>query len=319
MPTEKQLDPGKLAACVRPHLGQPDAAVKLTPISTGKFNSGFFVTAGADEFVLRVAPPKDTVFLFYERDMMRQEPGIHRLLLEKTDVPVPQIVAYDDSNEIIDRDFIVMKRLPGAALCDMMGVDHGRVMRRVGECLAKVHALTAERYGYLGEHRPMEPQASWAEAFEVMWRKLIEDIAGVGHYDRGECRTMLSLLERHMHLFERPVRASLLHMDVWAENILVDAEGDLTGLVDWDRALWGDVEIEFAVLDYCGISTPAFWEGYGTPRDESPEARLRNVFYLLYEIQKYIVIRQGRGGDAAAAKRHKRRVAGIVQSCFGAR
>lgn len=41
-------------------------------------------------------------------------------------------------------------------------------------------------------------------------------------------------------------------------NILIDNQGSVTGIVDFDRALWGDVEIEFAVLDYCGISEPAF-------------------------------------------------------------
>jgi fructosamine-3-kinase len=106
--------------------------------------------------------------------------------------------------------------------------------------------------------------------------------------------------------------ASLLHMDIWHQNILVDENGRVTGIVDWDRALWGDPEIEFAVLDYCGISEPAFWEGYGQPRDESEAARIRQVFYLLYELQKYIVIRQGRGHDPASARNYKRQVMQIV-------
>jgi aminoglycoside phosphotransferase (APT) family kinase protein len=80
---------------------------------------------------------------------------------------------------------------------------------------------------------------------------------------------MRRLLDRHIDVFDRPVPASLLHMDVWAENILADERGRLRGLIDWDRALWGDPEIEFAVLDYCGISEPAFWEGYGVERDTS--------------------------------------------------
>ena len=101
-------------------------------------------------------------------------------------------------------------------------------------------------------------------------------------------------------------------MDVWAENILVDENNFVTGLIDWDRALWGDPEIEYAVLDYCGISEPAFWEGYGITRDLSLEARIRQVFYLLYELQKYIIIRQGRGNDSARASQYKRQVFDIL-------
>jgi aminoglycoside phosphotransferase (APT) family kinase protein len=94
-------------------------------------------------------------------------------------------------------------------------------------------------------------------------------------------------------------------MDVWAQNILVDDAGALTGLIDWDRALWGDPEIEFAVLDYCGISHSPFWEGYGAEREQSTDAGIRQRFYLLYELQKYIVIEQGRRNNPRAAQRYK--------------
>jgi fructosamine-3-kinase len=109
------------------------------------------------------------------------------------------------------------------------------------------------------------------------------------------------------------VSPSLLHMDIWGPNILVGPRGDVTGIIDWDRALWGDPEIEFAVLDYCGVSQPAFWEGYGAARDTSPEAALRHVFYLLYELQKYIVIYHGRNKEPESALRYKAEVMDIVQ------
>ena len=60
------------------------------------------------------------------------------------------------------------------------------------------------------------------------------------------------------------------------------------------------------MLDYCGISEPAFWEGYGAERDTSPEAEVRRVFYLLYEVQKYIVIRRVRGNDPERADAYRR-------------
>ena len=115
-----------------------------------------------------------------------------------------------------------------------------------------------------------------------------------------------SCLDRHIRVFDRNQPASLLHMDVWAQNILTDEDGRLTCLLDWDRALWGDPEIEFAVLDYCGISEPPFWSGYGAARDHSPEAETRRIFYLLYEVQKYILIRRVRNRSPREADRHRR-------------
>ena len=105
-------------------------------------------------------------------------------------------------------------------------------------------------------------------------------------------------------------------MDVWHQNILVNSNSEVTGIVDWDRGLWGDPEIEYAVLDYCGISEPAFWEGYGKRRDSSAEARLRQTFYLLYELLKYIVIREGRNNDSPGARRYKEQALTIVSQTF---
>ena len=301
----------QLRKTVRKHL--PDLKdVLFEPVRTGKFNTSYWVRTWDTDYVLRIAPPRDAVFVFYEREMMRQEPALHELLRARTRVPVPRVLAFDDSLRIIDRDYILMERLPGRPLTEAAFVDTNRVLRQVGEFLAEVHALRAEKYGYLGEHHPMEAQARWADAFHIMWNRMIDDVAATGHYDREEAAALRRLLDAHMELFDRPVPSSLLHMDVWAQNILVESSGNVTGLIDWDRALWGDPEIEFAVLDYCGISEPAFWEGYGMARDTSREARIRQVFYLLYELQKYIVIRHGRNHDPAAARRYKQQVMEVV-------
>jgi aminoglycoside phosphotransferase (APT) family kinase protein len=247
--------------------------------------------------------------LFYEHRMMRQEPARHALLRERTDVPVPAIVAQDFRRAEIDRDYLLMERMPGTPISGLGGLNRRAcddILRAVGRCLRQVHGLTGDRHGYVGEHRPMEPQPDWPGAFAVMWHNLLDDIERCGGYTGDEADRMRRLLDRYIRLFDRRVPASLLHMDVWAENILADERGGLTGLIDWDRALWGDPEIEFAVLDYCGISAPAFWEGYGLERDRSAEAAVRRVFYLLYEVQKYIVIRRVRNRDPRRADSYRR-------------
>ena len=302
-----------LESLIHHHLGDPDGDISFRRIVTGKFNISYFVNAGNQQLVLRIAPDQNEVFVFYERDMMRQEPDIHQLVLSQTTVPAPRILVYDDLHTLIDRDFIIMERLPGLPLTEAHSVSQNLVFRQVGEYLAQVHSLTADRYGYLGAHLPMESQSTWLEAFEIMWNKMIDDIVMVGYYNEEESDMMRALLDQYIAMFDRPVPASLLHMDIWHQNILVDRKGNVTGLLDWDRALWGDPEIEFAVLDYCGISEPAFWEGYGQERDLSDPARIRQVFYLLYELQKYIVIRHGRGRDPVAARRCKRQVMEVAQ------
>jgi fructosamine-3-kinase len=302
---------------------QADAdSLRFQPVRTGKHNRSYWVEAEdtnahheKERFVLRIAPPDDAGFLFYERLMMRQEPELHTLIRLETDIPVAEVVGYDFSRAHIDRDYLLMRALPGTPISEIYGMTqarHNRALYQVGTYLRDLHALTATEhygqraYGYLGAHRPMTPQATWAEAFRVMWNALLDDVVACGSYTPEEGQRFRDLFDRHYAIFDRSVTPSLLHMDVWSQNILIDEAGNVTGLVDFDRALWGDVEIEFAVLDYCGISEPAFWEGYGRPRDTSPEAQIRQIFYLLYEVQKYMPIQVWRRNDPTGALRYKR-------------
>ena len=320
MPPAESFDTADLQSVVLKHLDTDPDSLGFRPVSTGKHNRSFWVESDVGRYVLRIAPPDDDPptdprFLFYERRMMHQEPELHTLIRRETELPIPAIVGYDFDRSIIDRDYVLMRALPGTPLSDVRGIRRAaraRALRQVGRHLRDLHRLTAvehmdqEAYGYLGAHRPMEPQPTWDEAFYVMWNLLLHDVVACGAYTEAEAGRFRDLLDRHRASFAHPVAPRLLHMDVWSQNILIDDSGNVTGLVDFDRALWGDVEIEFAVLDYCGISEPAFWEGYGRTRPQSPDATVRQRFYLLYEIQKYMPIRVWRSQDPSGAERYKR-------------
>jgi fructosamine-3-kinase len=258
--------------------------------------------------------------IWYEVRMMSQEPGIHRLLRDRTSIPVPEVLVYDDSHEIAGTDYLILERMPGEPASDawfLTGSMWNGVLHRVGECLREAHTIEADAYGYIGPHRPMTPQPTWAGAFAVMWKTLVRQVHETGGYSTEERDYMLDLHGRYAAVFDRDVPKSLLHMDVWAQNILVTTDGALGGLVDWDRALYGDPEIEFAVLDYCGISEPSFWRGYGSERDRSPDAEIRRIFYLLYEVQKYIIIRRTRRNDPARADAYRQQSLQMARSAFG--
>ena len=315
------LAPALLAELVRSHVPLGASELRLTAIATGEHNSSYRVEGRPTPLVLRVAPPDDTGLLFYERRMMRQEPELHALVRARTTIPVAEVVAFDFGRSRLDRDYLLMTALPGEPLSSANRLGTARrpdLLRQLGAYLRQLHALTAAdcfgelAYGYLGAHHPMTPQPSWAAAFEVMWDLLLDDVVASGCYTPAEADELRLLLDRHRAHFDRVVPASLLHMDVWEQNVLVDGDGRISGLVDFDRALWGDPEIEFAVLDYCGLSDPPFWSGYGRERDPSPSAEVRRQFYLLYELQKYMPIAVWRRHDcdrAAAYRRECRRLA----------
>ncbi|MFO8018042.1 MAG: aminoglycoside phosphotransferase family protein [Promethearchaeia archaeon] len=297
---------------------------QINRIETGLFNKTYIITLkeklfklngkevnSPKELILRISPRDDAGFLFYERNMMKQEPKIHKLVLDLTNIPIPEIYVFDKSRKIIDRNYLIMERLNGTALSRAYWLnsnERNKIVRKIGEYLRSIHNIHAKRFGYLGPHRPMKPQSSWWEAFKIMWSKMIQGIYEYGFYSESEKLRYIGLLEEKRRAFRtrKKISSCLLHMDIWAQNILVNKNGIITGIVDWDRAVWGDPEIEYAVLDYCGISKPSFWEGYGLQRRKDHATEVRDLFYLLYEHQKYIPINFLRGNDEKKAQRYTR-------------
>lgn len=299
-----------IEALVHAH-GYTAGAVK--PVPGGHFNESYYVrTVEGPDLVVRIAPGTGTGFLFYERGMMAQEPEIHAIVRRRTKLPVPEVIAYDPSRTYVDREAVILERLPGRPLAytRLSREAMDALMREVGSSLAELHRRChARQFGYLGAHAPMVPADRWSDAFMDMWDRLMGDLEACGVFLPENADDARRAIERNIGAFDYTGDARLLHMDIWTQNILVDQEGTLCGIIDWDRALWGDPELEFAVLAYCGFDNPAFREGYGTlPSGHTGgehEAEVRKRFYHLYEVLKYPVIWTLRGGRGSRISEHR--------------
>ena len=157
----ESFDAETLVGLVLAHVDVDPASLRFTPIRTGKHNTSYWVDSERGRFVLRIAPPDDAGFLFYERQMMRQEPELHALIRAQTTIPVAKVVGHDFSRTRIARDYLLMTALPGTPLSDFSGpagAQFQRALRQVGEYLCQLHTLTAaehleeEAHGYLGAH-----------------------------------------------------------------------------------------------------------------------------------------------------------------------
>lgn len=280
--------------------------IKVSKITTGKFNTSYLLTDSAHEYVLRIAPDPGTSVLFYEKEMMRREPDIHSLVESKTDVPIPHIIEYDFSHTVVQNDWLLMEKLPGAPLSasPLWGAKADFLFYQLGKTLREVHCIQNVWHGYPDGSNTGPRESNWYNAFKNIWNRLLEDIVTTGLYGIQKQARLSTLLEKHSRAFTHDPKPSLLHMDIWSQNILIGSDGELLGLVDWDRGLWGDPEIEFSVLEYCGTSPEAFWRGYGKQIERTSDYEIRRNFYLLYEHQKYIYIRSQRDREPKLAQKY---------------
>jgi aminoglycoside phosphotransferase (APT) family kinase protein len=90
------------------------------------------------------------------------------------------------------------------------------------------------------------------------------------------------LVDKASFALEQVTVPQLVHWDLWEGNVFVK-DGGISGIIDFERALWGDplMEYFFRLHSY----NPGFVKGYG--RDLREEAAVRA---LLYDIYLYLIM-----------------------------
>jgi aminoglycoside phosphotransferase (APT) family kinase protein len=120
--------------------------------SCQKLGSGFAYL----NYDLRLSNPEMGLTLkVYLRPTEKREPWKETYILkrvaEETGVPVPQVLLFDDSGQLLDTPYAVHTRLPGrslgALLPEMAEEDIEMVGYEMGRYLARLHVMSGERYG----------------------------------------------------------------------------------------------------------------------------------------------------------------------------
>jgi fructosamine-3-kinase len=265
---------------------------KISPVGSGHYNDSYYLDSDTERFVLRIAPPDNVPKLFYEIDMMKSEPAIHKLVKEHTDIPVPEIIFYDFSRQTLDTDYLIMNYLSGSpGYFDE---------KQLGRFVRQLHGIKSDICGY--PERKAPTGKSWPQIFNTYTELIFKDCLSCEVIDEKEYDYFLSRYKKHQNAIEQ-VAPSLLHLDLWSQNILA-VNGEITGILDFDRGLYGDIELEFAVLDTYGYSTDEFFEGYGLARLADRSAQIRQRLYIVYELIKYAFIRTTRNKNFSTGRNH---------------
>ena len=114
--------------------------------------------------------------------------------------------------------------------------------------------MRGEWFGYLNRAAGLHA-ATWPDAFGLMVGALLDDAAR--WHTALPDDEIRSALHRHREALAQVTTASLIHMDLWAANLFVDAAGGLTGVIDPERAVWGDPLLEIVGADQLGRGIPA--------------------------------------------------------------
>ncbi len=271
-------------AIARHAFGRHASLLNFSELTDGYFNAAYLLElADGPKYVLKAAPPDDIRVLRYEKGIMQAEVETIRLVRQNTQVPAPEIFAHDWSRQIIGCDYFVMALLPGVPLSklrkELTEQQSTATDRQAGIFLRQMNEIRGAHFGALTQ--PDRQFDSWRLAFDSMLRDVLTDGREMQVRLPLPYEEIHARLSRHYAALEEVTAPRLVHWDLWDGNIFLDPETrSITGIIDFERALWGDPLMEANFVFW--QNSAAFLEGYGTPMLDTPEKRTRRLLYNIY-------------------------------------
>jgi aminoglycoside phosphotransferase (APT) family kinase protein len=291
--TKRRLSPEELNALIGCRLE--------TELTDGWFNTAYRVVLDDGRAaVVKLAPPADVPILRYERGIMATEAMVYRRIAALPGVPAPELLREGP-------DFLAVSVLEGTPwdkATDLPEATQRALRRELGAITARLHTLTSEdgRFGYPAAESALSAP-DWRTAFTAMVDALLDDAERWQSELGATPEEIRAFVADGGYALDEVTTPALIHFDLWPGNIFVDGSR-IAGLIDHERAFWGDPAAELVSLAFGGDTGPEsdFVIGYteaGGVLDFTPAFRHRLALYQLY-LSLLLVIEFGpRGYDNA--------------------
>jgi Ser/Thr protein kinase RdoA (MazF antagonist) len=292
--TKVPVTDAEVSAMVRRGFGDDVVVRDIAELTDGYYNATYQVhLAVGPACVLKVAPPPHLKLLTHEVDLMRTEVDFYRRAAA-VGAPVPNVLYANFDRDLIGRDYLFLELLTGRSLervaPELSTEDRHDLHHQLGTAIGRLHAATGDAFGYpLRGSRTW--RSTWREAFLAMVDDILADAVRLGTQLPAAPDAIRARIARHGHLLNTVDRPALVHFDLWDGNVFVapDAQGwRLTGMIDGERALFGDPYAEFvSIAVFRDIrDLPRVLDGYaeitGVPVEFTDDVRIRVTLYTCY-------------------------------------
>jgi fructosamine-3-kinase len=138
--------------------------------------------------------------------------------------------------------------------------------------------IIGNRFGYFSQRD--KTASSWFDAFHIMVDDILLDGKEYGVKLPMEYDEIEQLFLSNVHAFDSVKEPRLVHWDLHDGNVIVGDDGHISGIIDCDRAIWGDPLIEFYFGDF--TNSVNFLKGYGKNLLTDSDAKRRRILYNIY-------------------------------------
>ena len=254
---------------------------QLQELTEGYFNIAYEASFyDGTTSILKIAPHPGVAVMTYEQNIMETEVRSMQLVTEQTKVPLPEVEFYDSSCTLCSAPYFFMKKIKGESLAvqkpQLTQQQLSDIYTTAGSLNKEINQVTNEYFGYMGQ--PAFQGKSWHDIFAKMLSAVMGDAEKENIDLRLSARELLDMLEHDKNLFLEVTTPRLVHWDIWDGNVFVE-DGMITGIIDWERCLWGDPLMEVGFRSYA--QSPDFLRGYGIGKLTEEESR-RILWYDVY-------------------------------------
>lgn len=280
--TKVKLKDSELQLLVAAAFGNDAGIAGSKELTGGFFNTAYDLElSDGRPVILKVAPGPETEVLSYEKDIMRAEVEALRLMRAAGGVPVPEVYSYDESLKLISSPYFFLEKVEGQPYNEIKDSltpeQQASIEYEVGQYQRRINEITGPAFGLFGQS-PDGSGRPWREIFRSILLNVLQDAVRLGAQLPASLTEFEQVLEHYLPALDEVTQPRLVHWDLWNGNIFVQ-NGRIVSIIDWERAMWGDVLQEYYFRHF--ENSAAFHEGYGmtfTSRNE----QLRKQLYDLH-------------------------------------
>jgi aminoglycoside phosphotransferase (APT) family kinase protein len=306
------------AMCERA-FGQGTPINMVRELDGGQFNNTYLIElADRGPVVLRVAPSPEQAVFWHERYLMRRELAMQPFLAPIAPL-LPTILMTDFTHQVIGRDYLFQRWIPGALWWDVKGdltqEEHDELWQQFGQLVQAISSVRGEAFGLVqvGSQYP-----TWSLALLDWLERTIAD-ADNSCLDTALLYRLLEIVRDLTAFLDEITCPQLLHGDLWLFNLLIERHKEgprIVGVLDADQGSWGDplADWTFFLLPRRASTQEQglFWQEYGQ-QVAWPGALFRAQVYQGLHQGKILSVAR-RDGNERALKRAYRALADVVNA-----
>lgn len=295
--TKKWLPQEMIERMARAALQREVGSITAKPLSGGFCSAVYLVEADGERLVLKVASDDGVKLMRHERMYVPVEADMLRRINPDGSLPMPRLVAYDDTRAICPVPYFFMSYIDGEPLSGVQGLSaqqYAAIREQVGVLTRRICDIPAERFGM-----PEIPESfckTNSEFVVLLFEWLLLDAQEKAiEIPSITPQELMSLIKAQSAALDTAADPRYIHTDTWAGNVMVK-DGKFAGLVDFAAVLWGDPLMSHDFHDFGDAPNVDFLRGCGKAQF-TKEERTRILVYRIWQRLGMVVERGYRGYD----------------------